>query len=184
MMGQTHVRIDGQLHRIARVEEAPTGPAHTHRVFLGCGMTVDVDQNGKRHTEAADRLRDMAAKPGADPGHAKLHLARADQYDAEAVQHAANKSRWCTVPKADCTVCAKFEAGADPVTIIGHTPHRVTLGDIKTGLPCPTCGSDLYIRRRDKTVTCTAQGHDFEVPEVIATSMGLLHRLATGKLEE
>lgn len=141
MLDKSHARIDGEVHKITRVVEVD-GARHTHRVHLGCGLTVDVHEARARDDERG--------------------------LDADA---------------ATCPGCAAREAGAPtPGLELAHATPNTVLADIPTGLPCPAvdCGAPLYIRRKTGTVGCTAQGHDFTVPEVLATSMGLLRRLAEG----
>lgn len=142
MLDKCHARVDGEVHTIARVVEVD-GAHHTHRVHLGCGLTVDI------------------------------HEARA-----------RDDERGLDATVATCPDCVAFAADKSTLgTDLAHTTSITVLADIPTGLPCPVedCGAPLYIRRKTGTVGCTARGHDFTVPEVLATSMGLLRRLAEGK---
>jgi hypothetical protein len=157
MRGHTHAIIDGENHAIAECREVG-GAAHTHRVLLGCGLTVDVHADRE-----PEQLRTRWHSPeGRAP------------------------------KKVHCRACEEFAARGEllPEHVQpAHGPTRVTRADIPTGLPCPhegeqggkPCGAPLMIRRKDGTVGCTAFGHDFTIPEVLAVSMGLLRRLASAK---
>lgn len=176
----THAKIDGEAHLITKIEDHADGPGHTHRVHLACGLTVDVDIGGaKAHARSMQRAEEHDS-----PHHAREHLAKAERAlnDGEQWHH----DRWVKHDsKATCDHCAAVETGA-AISLTHENAHNATrtrFADIGTGLPCPTCGAQLYIRRATGKVACHAHGHDFTVDEVLATSMGLLHKLSTGSAD-
>lgn len=179
MSHPSHVKIDGASHTITKIEEHADGPQHTHRAHLACGMTMDVDIGGvrkhARHTQRS-KEHDMPEWQVKHVEIAEQALTEGETWDHE---------RWLRGATPDCAHCAAFEAGTkQPVTHEqAHTKANTRLADINTGLPCPMCGSPLYIRRQGGDVACTGHGHQFKVDEVLATGMGLLHKLATGAAE-
>ncbi len=180
----SHVVLDGALHKIALVEQHENGPGHTHRVHLGCGMTIDVDLGGVRaHARALERLGHVQTEP--DWNLKNIHIehhtnaATAALKNGETWQH----DRWKTGVKAQgCTACEAHEAGAPPnIVTCNHTPPTTRLADIDTGVACPKCGSRVYKRRTpEKTeaaFACSGQGHEFTGPELMQHI-----KLATDKL--
>lgn len=170
----THVSLDGAVHKIARVEEALDGPGHTHRVHLGCGMTVDVDINGVRaHARALERLGHVQGERNLSLRaiHVELHTKAA----AEAVKLGETwaSARWMgTGPAVGCPNCQLMESGAPPRQMpLNHTAPTTREADINTGVPCPKCGSLVYKRRypgpKELEFGCTAQGHEFTGPELM-----------------
>jgi hypothetical protein len=143
-------------------------------------MTIDVDIGGEKA-----HARHMQRSEQHDSPHWKeehIRNAARARFNGEQWDHA----RWTDHDsKATCDHCAAVETGAAVMIAHenAHTTPRTILADIPTGLPCPTCGSQLYIRRRNGTAACHTHGHDFAIDEVLATSMGLLHKLATGAAE-
>jgi hypothetical protein len=134
---------------------------------------VGVDDRLKRLVEL-DRQAHEARLESA-VANEQLHTAR-DPRDHE---------RWLTATaeapiKADCAHCAgveRAELAAIAPPVVGR---RVREADIRTGLPCPECGSEIRIRRHNGTASCTQEGHDFTIPEVQASAFRLLARLAGG----
>ncbi len=170
----THVTVDGAVHKVALVEEHSDGPGHTHRVHLGCGMTIDVDIGGaKAHARSLERLghvekeRDRALKAI----HVELHTnaAKAALENGETWQSA----RWKTGAKVSgCEDCALHEAGAPPKIILcNHTPPTTRQADIDTNVSCPQCGAKVYKRRMpergEAPFACAGQGHEFTGPELM-----------------
>ena len=176
----THVVIDGAAHLITKIDEHADGPHHTHRVHVACGMTVDVDIGGEKESARAVQRANEHHDPvwrDKHASHSAHALNRGEQW---------HHKRWVDhKSKAEgCDHCVAVETGA-AMSIThetAHTPVRQVQADIPTGLPCPDCGSPLYIRYKTGTVGCTARGHDFKVEDVLATGMGLLHKLATGQI--
>ena len=170
----THVVLDGATHAIARVDEVPDGPGHTHRVFLACGMTIDVDIGGARaHARSMERLghvqkeHDLALKAL----HVQAHTAAA----AAALEGGERWSspRWKVKAAASgCADCAACEAGAPPKILArNHAPPTTRQADIDTGVSCPECGTRVYKRRFPQPgqplFACTGQGHEFTGPDLM-----------------
>lgn len=167
---KTHVTIDGAMHKIARIAEHADGPAHTHRVHLGCGMTVDIDVGGaKALARAKERLGHVMAEP--DPAvrahHAPYHQKMIDEAALKA--EPLDGGRWHVGAKAaDCEACEAYEAGAPAVIPgLGHTPPTTRLADIETGIACPKCGTKIYKRRDGEQFACSGAGHAFTGPELM-----------------
>lgn len=175
----THAKIDKAVHLVTKIDEHGEGPGHTHRVHLACGITVDVDIGGVR----AHRLAMRRAEEHESDEWARRH--RAYAAGALAAGDAWDHKRWTDHDaKATCEHCEAVETGAaEAVTHErAHTPPKTVRADTPTGLPCPTCGAELRIRANG-SVACTAQGHEFTVPDVLTSSMDLLRRLALGGKE-
>ncbi len=174
----THMAVDGAVHTIARIDEHDDGPAHTHRVHLGCGMTVDVDIGGARaHARSMERLghvaneKDEALKAIHVPLHtkaAKLALEQGETWKHERWHHADSS------PKAKgCEACELHDAGAPPVALpLGHTPARTRPADVETNIACPKCGARVYRRNGAPSgaageFACTGQGHEYSAVELM-----------------
>lgn len=170
----THVTVDGAIHTVALVEQHEQGPAHTHRVHLGCGMTVDVDIGGVRaHARALERLghvqneRDQNLKWIHEDLHTKA--AKAALINGETWK----SQRWSVGNTAKgCAECEAHEAGAQPqIKPINHMMPTTRQADIDVNMACPTCGSKVYKRRnpevREAPFACSGQGHEFTGPELM-----------------
>ncbi len=175
----THVKVDAHLHKIANVEDHPDGPRHTHRIYLGCGMTIDTDFGGQRHAAAAAEQRAVAVKAKAKRmGEVEYHEAirAASVLDASALRHHADHAdpagRWSKSDKAiaTCARCSAVEAGA-PAHVIdhGHNAPSTVHADIPTGVRCPLCDSMVLKRHPSKGndgYACAGQGHELEAAEL------------------
>lgn len=180
MTTPTHARIDGAVHLVTKVDEHGDGPHHTHRVHLACGLTVDVDIGGARAAAHAQRRAEEHESAEWRERHAQVAWQKTAE--GETWEH----ERWTRhAGEATCKHCAAVENGAaQSITHArAHTPARVRRADVSTELPCPTCGTGLYIRH-DGTVACAGQGHEFTVPEALGAAMGLLRRLADGNVSK
>lgn len=159
MRGHTHATIDNTRHEIASTV-AVEGTAHTHRVLLGCGMTVDVHEDNEPEHLRGRWHGAAASKAVRNCGGCDLYAKRGHML-SEHVEPAHGPHR---VVRADISTglpCPfEGESGGKP------------------------CGSPLMIRRKDGSVGCSSFGHDFTIPEVLAVSMGLLRRLATTKPDD
>lgn len=181
----THVQIDGRLHRIASVEIHADGPKHSHRVHLGCGVTIDTDFAGQKHSALAAQKRAEARAPGQEHAQAEL-LEHARALDTGAIRHHADhadpEGRWRRLSTdieggsfADCPRCAEHEAGK-PAHVIprGHTAPSVVEGDQPTGIRCDQCDSLIYRRRRLRSpdapvvFACSGLGHEFQPADLVA----------------
>lgn len=168
----THVTVDGWRHKIAKIDTHADGPAHTHRVHLGCGMTIDVDIGG---VKKAARWRERAEQV-LNEGHKHLHkehLARATQEEANG--HTWRHSRWGhhgNEKMADCPDCVAHENGAPAIVHdLGHTVAKTVPGDEATDISCPKCGHRVYRRRATKSETaleyaCSGSGHEFTLDDL------------------
>ncbi len=168
----THVTIDGKVHKIAKVDIHADGPAHTHRVHLGCGTTIDVDIGGAKK---AARWRERAEHV-LNEGHKALHkehLERAAQEEANG--HTWQHERWGhhgDAKMANCTDCVLHENGAPAVVHdLGHTIPKTVLSDEATDVSCPKCGHRVYRRRATKgegtlEYACSGSGHEFTLDEL------------------
>jgi hypothetical protein len=173
----THVEIDGLIHFVASVEAHDAGPRHTHRVHLGCGLTVDTDLYGERHLEAAGAHWAHARVSARKGLHAEQAVADAHAGVAEraatqhADDHAAVGSRWRRheKPAADCPACMAAEAGGQPtVADAGHGTPITVEADQHTGIRCPSCSGEIRRRRSDGVFACTGSGHEFDPAELLA----------------
>lgn len=173
----THVEIDGRIHFVSSAETHDEGPRHTHRVHLGCGLTVDTDLHGERHSEVARDHRAHAHAAAGKRHHAEHAIANEHASAAEraaehhARDHAATGSRWRRHEKsaADCPECAAVEAGGEPTrTDVGHGAAITVEADLHTGIRCPSCAGEIRKRRSDGVFACTGSGHEFDSTELLA----------------
>jgi hypothetical protein len=74
----SHVYVDGKLHKIARIDEHDDGPRHSHRVWLGCGLSIDVQEP---HFDTQDRWKKHDYKV------ADCESCSSHEYGAPAVEH-------------------------------------------------------------------------------------------------
>lgn len=181
----THVVVDGKVHKIARVEEHSDGPGHTHRVHLGCGITVDTDLNGSRNAARAEEHR---ARANAAVGRGHDHEGHAESGHATAAARRARVhlddhapgGRWRRHDgkAADCSTCASVEAGAPAVSHArGHTPPTTVEADRFTGVRCPLCTGEIRKRRSDGVLACTGSGHEFTAADLLARTGEALSNL-------
>lgn len=181
----THVRVDAITHKISRVEAHGDGPGHTHRVHLGCGLTIDTDLGGVLHAAKAAGHRERAVV-ARDQGHDHVRVdeerraANASLLsDKHALDHAPG-GRWSRIdsPAADCPGCSRVEAGAAPASPPpGHAPPSTVLADEFTGVRCPSCAGEIRRRRRDGAFACTGSGHEFSAADLLARTGQALSNL-------
>lgn len=173
----THVEIDGRIHFVACAEVHDEGPRHTHRVHLGCGLTVDTDLHGDRHRAAAQGHRAHARSAAGKNLHSEHAVANEHASAAEraserhAGDHAAAGSRWRRheTPAADCPTCMAVEAGGEPTRFdTGHGPPITVEADQHTGVRCPLCSGEIRKRRSDGAFACTGSGHEFDPAELLS----------------
>lgn len=182
----THVQVDGRIHLVVSVEAHDDGPRHTHRVHLGCGLTVDADVGGRRHEHAADEHRSKAKDAGRRGAEAEKAIAEAHARSASvgARRHSEDR-RWKKLDGtgADCPRCAEVEAGAahEPQNL-GHTAPRTVEADRATGIRCPSCSGEIRKRRSNGSFACTGGGHEFEAAELLAlTQQSMLNLIELTK---
>jgi hypothetical protein len=181
----THIEIDGKTHKIVTTEAHDLGPGHTHRVHLGCGLTVDTDLHGARHAAkaAAHRARALTARDRGQGHERDTETAFASVAAARAKAHQddhAPGGRWRRHEgaAADCAVCASVEAGAPAVTQDpGHAPASTVEADQFTGVRCPSCTGEIRKRRRDGVFACTGSGHEFSAQELLSRTGDALGNL-------
>lgn len=164
--GKTHVTIDDSVHKIARVEVHAEGPAHTHRVHLGCGTTIDVDLGGtKARARSLQRAGHVFAEKNLEAH--RMHMKAAE--DAMTNAEPLEGGRWLSGVKASgCPGCVAHEGGAAAVVMpLGHTPSTTVESDIETSVACPNCGSRIYKRRKGGQFACSGQGHEFSAAELM-----------------
>lgn len=173
----THVEIGGRIHLVVSAEAHDEGPRHTHRVHLGCGLTVDTDLHGERHQAAAHRHRAHARLAAGKNLHVEHAIvaehAKAAERAAErhASDHGDAGSRWLRheKPSANCPACAAVEAGGEPTRAdVGHGASITVEADQHTGIRCPLCPGEIRKRRGDGAFACTGSGHEFDPAELLA----------------
>lgn len=96
-----------------------------------------------------------------------------------------DEERWHDETEATCPGCVDVETHGEAPHVPGSEAKSITIkGDIPVGLNChePGCGAPLFAKRDSGLVVCSAQGHEFAMPEVLAVSMSLIQRLAKGEI--
>lgn len=184
----THVQVDGRIHLVVSVETHDDGPRHTHRVHLGCGLTVDTDLHGERHRTAAHAHRANARVAAGKDRHAERAIADAHAVSAErsaerhASDHGGDDSRWRRHESsaADCPTCAAVEAGGEPTRAdSGHSSAVTVEADQHTGVRCPSCSGEIRKRRSDGVFACTGSGHEFDPADLLAQAQASFANLIT-----
>lgn len=184
----THITVDGKVHKVAKIDEHEDGPCHTHRVHLGCGITVDVDIGGAKKAARWRERADHALAEDRKHDH-KEHLKKA--LHEEANGHTWKHERWGhhgDKKMATCTHCIDHENGADAIVHdVAHTKPKTVLSDEETNISCPECGYRIYKRRATKgegllDYACSGQGHEFTL-EQLATHLqaGMASLIALSK---
>lgn len=180
----THVDLDGAVHKIALVEEHADGPGHTHRVHLGCGMTIDVDVGGIRaNARSLERLAHVQNErdQGLKAMHVELHTTAAASALANGETWTA--SRWKVDAKANgCLDCTAHETGAAAkIMMCNHSRPTTRQADVDTSVACPTCGARVYKRRSlqpgEAEYACSGQGHEFSGLELMENIKRAVERL-------
>lgn len=180
----THATVDGKKHKIAKIEEHLDGPAHTHRVHLGCGMTIDVDIGGVKKAKIwADRAEEVLAQ-----GHHRIHKENMEHHkNALKNGHTWKHERWHHLgdeKAADCEACAAHENGADPVVHDpAHNPAKTVQADIPTAINCPQCGYKIYKRRSTGEYACCGSGHVFDIADLMKHVQDSFHSLVASTKE-
>lgn len=103
-------------------------------------------------------------------------------FDARGAEPFGERERW-DVPGEPCSRCAAVAAGHEAPNVpptIG--PTNTVLADVPTGLKCPIdgCAGEVMIRRKNNEAACSARGHAYEIPAVLANALRMMERLAKG----